>query len=517
MLREDHGGPRLRAGSLISNLDFLESIFGNAGDPFVPMNDAVLDVEHWSGHTGCVILAPHLTSLTKREVGLPHVGRATQRQQRNRMCWENENERYNDGEAFKVTCRTDAGVIVTIIADNYFGYCKKEVKTQISYAANLMGGVEEEHAGGALVFPGWSLGEELQVNSRRYNGRTFEDVVREYGHWIDVKPEGYGVDKKYPNLVYIPEDARADLRQQDIRWVRGDSTLSIPLLPGKVYMAPSGYKIRMEKHPSAPSWRIIGTAAEGTFCHKPNTVSGGGKSEISKSIVDYMQYGSVFVAEIDRDLDMVQEIVDRKFADRWTPEMKAKQNYKVYPSRPILSPLRSLGSVIKLLTPSEEYTEEYNAWLKSIPAHVLCAGLRNQAILQPGVGQRLAVAFQRRLRQWQPRSRIEGGRPQDRGHVSSRRSFWRSRLADVQGPAGFRGVIESAERRRHQRVGGRADAIPGGPRGDPAARRRPAHTESAPTAVKFVTNCEHRLFQRPTTRSIAASTSRPKQTWQEAA
>ena len=189
-------------------------------------------------------------------------------------------------------------------------------------------------------------------------------------HWIDVKPEGYGVDKKYPNLMYIPEDARADLRQQDIRWVRGDSTLSIPLLPGKVYMAPSGYKVRMEKHPSAPSWRIIGTAAEGTFCHKPSTVSGGGKSEISKSIVDYMQYGSVFVAEIDRDLDMVQEIFDRKFADRWTPEMKAKQNYKVYPSRPILSPLRSLGSVIKLLTPSEEYTAEYNAWLKSIPAHV---------------------------------------------------------------------------------------------------------------------------------------------------
>ena len=65
-------------------------------------------------------------------------------------------------------------------------------------------------------------------------------------------------------------------------------TTSIPLLPGKVYMAPSGYKVRMEKHPSAPSWRIIGTAAEGTFCHKPCTVSGGGKSEISKSLVDYI-------------------------------------------------------------------------------------------------------------------------------------------------------------------------------------------------------------------------------------
>ena len=83
-----------------------------------------------------------------------------------------------------------------------------------------------------------------------------------------------------------------------------------------------------------------------------------------------MKYGSVFVADINEDLNRVQEIVDRKFDDRWTPEMKAKQNYGTYPSRPIFSPLRSLGSVIKLLTPSEEYTAEYNAWLKSIPEHI---------------------------------------------------------------------------------------------------------------------------------------------------
>ena len=48
-------------GNLVSNLDFVESIFGNAGDPLLPENDAALDTEHWTGHTGCVILAPHLT------------------------------------------------------------------------------------------------------------------------------------------------------------------------------------------------------------------------------------------------------------------------------------------------------------------------------------------------------------------------------------------------------------------------------------------------------------------------
>ena len=52
-------------GSLVSNLDFVESIFGNAGDPNLAQNDAALDTEHWTGHTGCIILAPHLKTLKK--------------------------------------------------------------------------------------------------------------------------------------------------------------------------------------------------------------------------------------------------------------------------------------------------------------------------------------------------------------------------------------------------------------------------------------------------------------------
>ena len=53
-------------GSLVSNLDFIESVFGNAGDPYLPENDAALDIDGWCGHTGCVILAPHLVTLAIR-------------------------------------------------------------------------------------------------------------------------------------------------------------------------------------------------------------------------------------------------------------------------------------------------------------------------------------------------------------------------------------------------------------------------------------------------------------------
>jgi hypothetical protein len=357
-------------GSLVSNLDFVESIFGNAGDPFLPLNDAGLDVEHWTGHTGCVILAPHLVNLTKKELGLPHWDSASDRQRQDGMCWKDEAEKYNGGSAFKLTCRTQAGVIVTLLADNYYGYCKKEVKTQISFAANLYGNVEEEHAGGAIAFTSYSFGDEYQTDSRKVNGRTFADVVRDYGSLMDVRPEGYAVDRKFPDLIYIPESARASVIRQQIWWNKDGTERVIPLLPSKVYMTPSGFKLRMEKHPGAPSWRIIGTVGTGVFCHKPCTVSGGGKSEISKSLRDYMIYGPIFVSHLEKDLDVVQELVGRDFSTRWKSEAAGKPDYSNRTSRSILSPERSLGSVIKLLTPSSGYTDEYNNWLESLPNYI---------------------------------------------------------------------------------------------------------------------------------------------------
>jgi hypothetical protein len=353
-------------GNLVSNLDFIESIFGNAGDPLLPENDSALDTEHWSGHTGCVILAPHLVKVTKKAVGLPHWDQATERQRRDGMCWKNENDIYNNGGAFKLTCRDEQGVIVTIIADNYYGYCKKEVKTQISYAANLFGNAEEEHAGGALVFPSYDLGEEFSgdLHVRRL-GHNFKEVTELYGGLMDVNPQGYGLDKKNPLIIYVPEDAEFDLHKQSVTWTNDTGTHSIKLQPEKTYLRPSGYKVKMEKPPGANrAWRLVGTAAEGLVCHKPCTVSGGGKSEISKPITDAILTGPVFVADLKKDFDQVEELINRDYSTRFVDKSKKDQ-------RAVLSPERSLGSVIKLLTPDEEdYTAEYNAWLKAIPQYI---------------------------------------------------------------------------------------------------------------------------------------------------
>ena len=354
-------------GNLVSNLDFVEAIFENGGDPLLPENDAALDSEHWSGHTGCVILAPHLIKVTKKSVGLPHYDQATERQRRDGMCWKTEGELYNGGNAFKLTCRDESGVIVTIIADNYFGYCKKEVKTQLSYAANLFGLAEEEHAGGALVFQSYDLGEEFNgdVLSRRLP-HSFVEMTKMFSDIMDVQPEGYAVDKKFTEIIYVPASAKFDLHTQKISWNNPLSgPQSIKLSPEKTYVRPSGYKVKMEKPPGyGRQWRLVGTVAEGTYCHKPCTVSGGGKSEISKPITDAILTGPVFIADLKKDFDAVEALINHDYSNRFAD--KTRQDH-----RPILSHDRSLGSVIKLLTVDEhDYTPEYNAWLNATPQHV---------------------------------------------------------------------------------------------------------------------------------------------------
>jgi len=353
-------------GNLLSNLDFVESIFGNAGNPFIPENDSGLDVEHWTGHSGCVILAPHLTRCTKKALGLPNIQEATEQQKADGMCWADENERYNDGSAFKLTARDKRGVVVTLIADNYFGYCKKEVKTQISFSANLYGLAEEEHAGGAIAYPSYDLGEDFRLNQfLPQANHTFAELITNYGEWMELQPEGYGIDKNYATVHYIPEDAYFNLDTQSITWNAQGKEQSIHLKPGIVYVLPCGYKVEMIRPHESRRWRLIGTTAEGIFCHKPCTVSGGGKSEISKPITDAILHGAVIVADFNSDMDKVAAIIDKEFGQRFKDETRNRPK-----GRPLLSPDRSLGSVVKLLTPSRDYKDAYNQWLETIPYYI---------------------------------------------------------------------------------------------------------------------------------------------------
>ena len=468
-------------GNLVSNLDFVESIFGNGGDPLLPENDAGLDVEHWTGHTGCVILAPHLVKVTKKAAGLPHWDAATERQRRDGMCWKSEDERYNNGGAFKLTCRDASGVIVTLIADNYFGYCKKEVKTQISYAANLFGLCEEEHAGGALVFPSYDLGEEFSGETHvKQRGYTFADVAKRFGSLMEVMPEGYGIDRTHPDILYVPHNARFDLHAQRVSWKAGGVERAIKLQPDKTYVRPSGYKIRMEKPAENRAWRLVGTVAEGLLCHKPCTVSGGGKSEISKPITDAVLTGPVFVADLDKDLAQVDTLIRRDYADRFLDKSREDR-------RPILAADRSLGSVIKLLTPDTRlFTPEYNAWVAAVPQYIKELVFVVKRYYRPAWGDRWREHFSVDIINGTPGNELKCD---NRTLVTTRlrvgfdgHGLWRtfglrkdfSPAAKVQMEDDITAsVLVPADRLSHL-----------------------SDQDTAPT-LKFVQNCEQRLFQRP--------------------
>ena len=356
-------------GNLVSNLDFVEAIFENGGDPLLPENDAALDSEHWSGHTGCVILAPHLVKATKKSVGLPHFDQATERQRRDGMCWKTEDELYNGSNAFKLCaprrirrhCHHHRRQLFRLLqkrSEDAVELRREPVRPVRRGTRRRRAGVSELRFGRGIqrrhpVAPAAALVRRDDENVCRHDGCAAGRLRR--GQKISLE------------LFMFRHRAKFDLKNQTISWT--ESTFrrtKNQVAPEKTYVRPSGYKIKMEKPPGhGRQWRLVGTVAEGTFCHKPCTVSGGGKSEISKPITDAILTGAVFVADMKKDFDLVAELIDRDYSGRFPPTSPAKIK------RSVLATERSLGSVIKLLTPDEhDYTPEYNAWLAGVPQYV---------------------------------------------------------------------------------------------------------------------------------------------------
>ncbi len=83
-----------------------------------------------------------------------------------------------------------------------------------------MGVAEEEHAGGAMAFPSYNLGVHFvpDSNLHAHKEHTFDNVVKVLGDALEVHPDGYGRDKNFSNIFYIPEDAEISLEKQAVIW-----------------------------------------------------------------------------------------------------------------------------------------------------------------------------------------------------------------------------------------------------------------------------------------------------------
>lgn len=474
-------------GALVCNLDFVESIFGNAGNPFLQKNDAAEYLDSWTGHTGCIVLAPHLTSLKKKELGLPNISEATERQKRDGMCWEDPDELYNDGKPFKITARGSEGVIVTLIADNYFGYSKKEIKTQISYSANLYGQCEEEHSGGALAFSSRDLGEDFYSTSYAPNNKSsFARLVEILADTIEVHPDGWARDKNYPDIIYVDEKAYYSLKTQTVTWQKDGVEKSIRLTPYTTYISPAGYKVEMSRPHESRRWRLVGTTEEGVYCHKPATVSGGGKSEMSKDISDAIIHGPSMIADIKRDIEFVSEIINKNYGNRYRDPNSP--NNKGPLSRPILDSRRTMGSVVKLLTPSDEYSDEYNKWLSSIPFYIREFVLTVKRHYRPEWGKN-----------WQDKFSVDtingtGGNTLKYKNAPVLTSYLRIGFTEDGSWRTFSLRKDFAPSIKLQMEDDITTSVvvP-----ESAVEYLPENLASRGASVKFTNNCEYRLFQRP--------------------
>ena len=165
---------------------------------------------------------------------------------------------------------------------------------------------------------------------------------------------------------------------------------------------------------------------------------------------------------------------------------------KARASRPLLSPMRSLGSVIKLLTPSEDYTPEYNAWLTSLPDHIFPLVHIIKRYVPPDS-----------FANWRGLFSVDSidGRPGHELKAMGRRlvaSHLRVGLLPSHGWRTFklRQDFVTAVKIQMEDDITAATVMP-------ADRLRYLASGSAAPGYKFAANCEYRLFQRRTMRSTA--------------
>ena len=206
--------------------------------------------------------------------------------------------------------------MVTIIADNYYGYCKKEVKTQISYAANLFGNCEEEHAGGAIAFPAYVLGQEF------YAGRTvltkhvaFEDAMSLLGDRVEDQPGTLRRRPPLSDIFYVPENAEFRVREGCVRWpLQTASVTSSSARGAKSTCFPGAPRSASKSSPAAPPGVWSPPAPMASSATNPAPFPAAANRRSPNPLGSIILKGPVFVSDYQHDMDAVAEILNKDFS-----------------------------------------------------------------------------------------------------------------------------------------------------------------------------------------------------------
>jgi hypothetical protein len=60
---------------------------------------------------------------------------------------------------------------------------------------------------------------------------------------MEIQPEGYGIDRRFSDVLYVPEDAVFNMNTKTVSWDWDGKSRAIRLLARNTYLLPNGYKI----------------------------------------------------------------------------------------------------------------------------------------------------------------------------------------------------------------------------------------------------------------------------------
>jgi hypothetical protein len=182
----------------------------------------------------------------------------------------------------------------------------------------------------------------------------------------------------------------------------------------------------------------------------------------------------------------LDEIFSRSYQDRWREDYADKPDYSDRPAREVLDPERSLGSTIQLLTPQPNFSDDYIAWLKTIPEHVYALALIIKRFVKPGMEKDWRSHFGVDIVNGSPGHELKlGNRSLVSGYlrVGLDNKQWRTFKLRQD-------FIAASKVQREDDISCSV-VVPASAVGNVGPAVQPAGS------YKFVDNCEYRLFQRP--------------------
>jgi len=298
------------------------------------------------------------------------------------MCWTEEGE-LTTRQAVQAHLARIQGRWSPSLPTIIFGYCKKEVKTQIGTAQNLSD-CEEEHAGGRWPSR-FNLGDRFVPDLVRIvsANHRFAEVRACWGAG-EVPRLGLRDRRALFPRSTTCRDTRSTSPPGQSPGAQGAGATP-KLLPARIYIHRAATRSGWPKHTAAPSWADR-DRPEGAFCHKPCTVSAAASQRSARAWSDAVLPGSLLRAGASTRHGAGQAIIDGNTRTCACPRLWGR---RAGCRTLILSPIaRRLGDQAAHAQSRGVHAGDNACWRAF--RTTWCTGVRDQALLPPRVGRRLA-------------------------------------------------------------------------------------------------------------------------------